>query len=186
MQSPAAEPKSVREAYDLLARLGAPPRLLAHARLVAEAAELLVAELQRRHVPIDAEFVGVAAVLHDAGKILHPEELQDSGSQHEAAGARLLLGAGVAPALARCCLSHAQWEGMACSLEELLVALADHLWKGKRNAELERRVIEGIAGRTGQAFWALFVELDGCFEAIAADGTGRLLRSQTNAGWVER
>src|SRR5262245_38903062 len=55
MQSPAAEPKSVPEAYDLLARLGAPPRLLAHARLVAEAAELLVAELQRRHVPIDAD-----------------------------------------------------------------------------------------------------------------------------------
>src|SRR5262249_22621552 len=131
MQSAAAEPRSVREAYELLVRLGAPPRLLAHARLVAEAAVLLLAELQRRHVPLDADFVRVAAVLHDAGKILHPEELQDSGSEHEAAGERLLLGEGVAPALARCCLSHAQWEAMACSLEELLVALADHLWKGK-------------------------------------------------------
>jgi HD superfamily phosphodiesterase len=186
MQSNAAEPKSVREAYDLLVRLGAPPRLLAHAGLVAEAAEPLLTELQRRHVRLDADFVRVAAVLHDAGKILHPEELQDSGSEHEAAGERLLLAEGVAPALARCCMSHAQWERMACSLEELLVALADHLWKGERKAELERRVIERIAERTGQAFWALFVELDTCFEAIAAGGTGRLLRSQTNAGRVGR
>jgi hypothetical protein len=67
----------------------------------------------------------------------------------------------------------------AVLLEELIVALADTLWKGKRNATLEKRVIELISERLGLAFWDLFLELDNNFESIAANGTTRLLRSQT-------
>jgi hypothetical protein len=68
---------------------------------------------------------------------------------------------------------------MQCSLEELIVALADTLWKGRRNASLEKRVIELISERLGRAFWDLFIELDNNFETIAANSTTRLLRSQT-------
>lgn len=62
------------------------------------------------------------------------------------------------------------------SFEELVVALADNLWKGKRNAVLEKKVIEGAAARSQRAFWELFVPLDTCFERIAADGPNRLTR----------
>jgi hypothetical protein len=171
---------SIDAARDLLVRLGAPASLITHVHLVGEAAELLLAELARLDVPHDADFVRAAVVLHDAGKILRPGDLHGGGSEHEAAGERLLRSHGVDPALARCCLSHARWDQMPCSLEELVVALADTLWKGRRNETLEKRVIDQVSGRLEQSFWDLFVELDDCFESIAADGAVRLLRSQTN------
>ncbi|MEM8642558.1 MAG: hypothetical protein AAGG51_27630 [Cyanobacteria bacterium P01_G01_bin.54] len=63
-------------------------------------------------------------------------------------------------------------------MEELLVALADALWKGKRQTELETLVIEQVALRSGGDYWTVFMALDSCFEAIAADGQQRLWRSQ--------
>jgi hypothetical protein len=69
---------------------------------------------------------------------------------------------------------------MQSSLEELVVALADTLWKGKRNAALEKRVTELASKTLGYGVWDLFIELDNSFETIAADGTTRLLRSRTN------
>jgi len=164
-------------AHDLLVRLGAPPRLITHARLVGEAAELLLTQLDVLGVAVDADFVRCGVILHDAGKILHPNELSHGGREHELAGETLLLAQGVDPALARCCRSHARWDAMPCSLEELLIALADCLWKGHRNAALEKRVIDAIKARTARDFWDLFVELDTCFESIASDATERLRRS---------
>ena len=117
-------------------------------------------------------------VLHDAGKILIPGELCGDGAEHEPAGEKLLLAQGLDPALARCCLSHARWASMPCSLEELLVALADSLWKGKRDSALEKQAIQAISDRVGNDFWDLYIELDSCFESIAANGTTRLMRSQ--------
>jgi hypothetical protein len=70
---------------------------------------------------------------------------------------------------------------MDCSLEELLVALADKLWKGARHEKLERRVIEGVAGKFGKGVWDVFVELDTGFEEIAAGGAARLERSRPAA-----
>jgi hypothetical protein len=66
---------------------------------------------------------------------------------------------------------------MEVSLEELLVALADKLWKGVRNPRLEERCIDGIAAALGKARWDIFIELDSSFERIAADGQKRLERS---------
>lgn len=165
--------KPADEARDLLVRLGAPEGLITHTCLVGEAAELLLAQLRRLAVPHDAEFIRAAVVLHDAGKILHPDELRAGGSEHEAAGEKLLLAHRVDPPLARCCRSHSQWDRMACTLEELLVALADNLWQGKRSPALEERLIEGIGERLGREFWDLFVELDSSFETIAAGGAAR-------------
>ncbi|APR81553.1 Hypothetical protein A7982_06902 [Minicystis rosea] len=89
-----------------------------------------------------------------------------------------MLDHGVDPQIARCCLSHARWADMDVSLEELLVALSDKLWKGVRNAELERRVVEAVAAKLGRDFWDLFVDLDSTFEEIAAQGSERLERSR--------
>ena len=67
---------------------------------------------------------------------------------------------------------------MTVSLEELLVALADKLWKGVRKLELEERVIDRVAASLKTDRWDAFVELDNLFETIAADGTARLERSR--------
>ena len=165
------------EAQQFLHSLGASPKLLLHTRLVTEAGDLLISKLQDLQVRFDATFIRAGIVFHDAGKIIHPEELANKGSEHEAAGERLLIKNGVAPELARCCRSHNQWQTMECSLEELCIALADTLWKGKRKRSLEEKFVEMLASRCERDFWARSAEMDSCFEMIAAAGDSRLLRS---------
>ena len=60
---------------------------------------------------------------------------------------------------------------------DLLVALADKLWKGKREDELEQRAAGAIERATGRPAWEVFDALDAICEAVAADGTDRLARS---------
>jgi len=171
-------PASVEEATQLLARLGAPPRLLRHVALVGEAGERLLELAGGLHLPIDATTVRVGIVLHDAGKILASAELDAPGGEHEPLGEGLLLEHGVSPGLARICVSHARWAEMPVSLEELLVALSDKLWKGVRNAQLEERFINETAQAMDRDRWDLFVQLDSLFEEVAADGPARLERSR--------
>ena len=170
---------SVQEAYQLLNKLGASSGLILHVQLVGEAAELLIHKLDELLIEFDRKFVRIGVVFHDAGKILHPTELVAKGNRHEADGESLLIANGINPNLARCCRSHGQWQAIECSLEELLVALSDTLWKGKRDKELEELVIQRLAMRSTKEYWDLFIEMDYCFEQIAADGHSRLLRSQS-------
>lgn len=160
----------------LLQTLGAPATLLRHATLVLEAAELLLSALRSLSCPLREDWVRAGAVLHDAGKILHPEELYQRGARHEPDGEALLLSHGVSPSIARCCRSHARWDEPGVCLEERLVALADKLWKGKRAHTLEERVVRDVHGRRGGHYWELFLLLDAQFETIAATGTQRLAR----------
>jgi hypothetical protein len=165
------------EAYAFLKEIGAPDKLIRHVSLVGEAAELLIEKLNRLNVPVDARFVRLGVAFHDAGKIKYPEELRVKGNRHESAGEEFLLQQGLSPELARCCVSHGQWQTLDCSFEELLVALADTLWKGKRNEELEKRVVEKTAQLIAREPWNLFIEMDSYFEQIAAGGVERLLQS---------
>ncbi|MCA9621543.1 MAG: HD domain-containing protein [Myxococcales bacterium] len=171
-------PAAPREARALLTELGASPRLLRHVELVGEAADALLTALGERRVPIDDAFVRVGVILHDAGKVLHPRELDAAGGAHEPAGQALLLEHGVSPALARVCLSHARWHELEVSLEELTIALADKLWKGVRAVALEERFIDAVAAALGADRWDVFVALDTSFELIAAGGDARLARSR--------
>ena len=169
--------QTVHEAYQLLQELGAPAKLILHVKLVAEAAELLIFKLHQLGVQFDESLIRLGVVFHDAGKILHPRELINKGNKHEADGEELLISHGVDPRLARCCRSHAQWQTMECSFEELCIALADTLWKGKRIAQLEELFIKVLATLCNKKYWELFVEMDSYFETIASDGDSRLLRS---------
>jgi hypothetical protein len=172
--------ETVLAAYQFLEDLGASPHLIVHVKLVGEAAELIIAELDRLAIDIDKDFIRLGVVFHDAGKILHPAELSTKGNRHEADGESLLIQHNVDPTLARCCRSHAKWQQMDCSLEELWVALADTLWKGKRNSQLEELAISRLAKQAHRDYWELFIQMDNCFERIAADGHFRLLRSQSH------
>jgi hypothetical protein len=138
----------------------------------------LIEKLDQMNVPFDARFVRLGVAFHDAGKIKYPEELSVKGKRHETAGEEFLLQQGLSPELARCCVSHGQWQTVDCSFEELLVALADTLWKGKRNEELEKRVVEKTVQLLAREPWNLFIEMDSHFESVAAGGLDRLLQSQ--------
>ncbi|MBN1312862.1 MAG: phosphohydrolase [Anaerolineae bacterium] len=166
----------------MLERLGAPDHLLQHVSLVGEALEELLAGLSELGISPDVETVCIGVVLHHAGKILYPNELVGPGSEHEAAGEALLLRHGVAPHLARICRSHAQWRDMDVSLEELLVGLADRLWKGKRATDLEERVVDVLSRKLGRDRWELYIQADDLFERVASRGVERLARSMSVGG----
>ncbi|WP_295621549.1 HD domain-containing protein [Chamaesiphon sp. GL140_3_metabinner_50] len=171
--------KSVQTAYEFLQELGAPPHLIQHVKLVGEAAEMLILQFQQFYLDFDSDWIRLGVAFHDTGKILHPSEFVEKGNRHEIAGEILLLEQGVDPKIARCCRSHGQWQQLECSFEELIVALADNLWKGKRNRELEDRVIGKVARMLGKDYWDVFGCLDDKFEEIAASGDLRLARSLT-------
>lgn len=167
--------ETTEDALTLLRDIGAPARLVRHVMLVGEAADALLGTFARHGVPLDEAFVRIGVVLHDVGKVIYQEELSRAGSAHEPAGERLLLDRGVSARLARVCRSHAQWQSLDASLEELIIALADKLWKGVRVPALEELVIERAALNRDK--WDLFIPLDAAFEEIAAGGDNRLARS---------
>jgi len=171
--------KSRKEALLLLNELGATPRLLHHGQTVGSAADIVVDRLQSLGVSCDVQLIEMGAILHDAGKVPHPQELSQPGTLHEQAGEALLLSHGVQPELARFCVTHAQWNLPGVSLEEQVVALADKLWKGKREPDLELIVIDEVAARLGRSRWDVFETLDNTFENIAAAGAERLELSRS-------
>jgi len=168
----------IQRAWEVLRALGAPSALIRHAELVHEAATFVVDGLVREGIEFDASFVLAGAILHDAGKVAHPDELTAPGRQHELAGPTLLEARGTPARLARVAVSHARWRVMDCSLEELLVALSDKLWRGTREDELEREVVRRAAKRTGRSEWEAFIKLDAVFEEAAAAGPSRLERAK--------
>jgi len=171
--------KDRNEALLLLEKLGAAPRLIHHARTVSEAARAVSASIQNLGVTCDARLIELGATVHDAGKIQHPQELSQPGKLHEEAGEALLLCHGVQPEVARFCVTHAQWSLPTVLLEERVVALADKLWKGKREPDLELNVIDEVAARLGGSRWDVFASLDNTFEEIAASGAERLELSRS-------
>ena len=92
----------------------------------------------------------------------------------EAAGEALLAAHGVALEAARCCRSHAGYGTMTVSFEELLVALADKLWKGVREGALELCAIDAAADRLHEDRWAVYGRFDDLFERIASEGGERV------------
>lgn len=166
------------DAYRFLRELGASDRLILHSQLVSEVAEKIAEQISSLGITINKLLVLFGAVLHDVGKILHPEELEGVGNRHEEAGESLLVKYGIAHDIARCCRTHGHWQTMNCSLEEYLIAISDTIWKGKRDSELEKRIGDIITERTGRDKWEILIELDTLFESIAAEGPERLMRSQ--------
>jgi hypothetical protein len=172
-----AAPTSPHDALAWLASRGAHPWLVRHHELVLEAAEEIVASMARFSVELDRERVLVGAALHDAGKIAHAEEMSAPGHAHESEGERMLLAAGFDPAVARVCVTHAEWSEPRATIEDRLVALADALWKGKRDEELERALVAELAAATRREEWDVYAELDELCEGVARSGPRRLARS---------
>ncbi|TCO44794.1 HD domain-containing protein [Actinocrispum wychmicini] len=163
-------------AGELLAGLAAPPRLAAHLRAVHDVAWQL-ADWVQLHYP-SAEFDRPAmlfgAATHDIGKTVHIGELSDPGSEHEQAGCEILLARGVAPDLARFARTHGSWSAPDATMADLLVSLADKIWKAKRVPDLEQLVIDRLVAVSDKTPWEVFMALDDELQRIAVDADRRL------------
>lgn len=114
------------------------------------------------------------AATHDIGKTAHVAELSGPGSAHEEAGRRLLLARGVDAELARFAGTHATWADADNRIEDLLVSVADKIWKNKRVPELEDMVVRQLAEASGRTAWEEFLAFDDLLTTVGegADGTG--------------
>ena len=81
---------------------------------------------------------------------------------------------GIPAHIARFCRTHAGWKSPDNTLEDLLIALADKLWEGCRNEQLENLVINKIASLIQKDFWDIFILADSLFEKIGDRGINRL------------
>ncbi|MDC0288030.1 HD domain-containing protein [Rubripirellula sp.] len=171
--TPCALPDAVA---DLCARLHAPQRLIAHLTLVHDVACQITRRLNSDFptLKLNASMVQLGAATHDMGKIVHPEELCAAGTQHELAGPAFLTQHGFPADIARCARTHGRWADEELALEELLVALADHVWKGARCERLETRIVELIAEKTGQQTWEVFQAVDELLNTITSNSEARL------------
>jgi hypothetical protein len=159
-------------AAELLLAVEAPPRLGAHLRAVHDVAWSLTDALGRRRPDLrfDTTAVLFGAATHDIGKVQHVAEISAPGRLHEEAGRDLLLRYGVPAHLARFAGSHGSWDAAAVTLEDLLVSLADKVWKGARVTGLEERV----GAQLGGVPWEAFLVLDDILQQLAAGADDRL------------
>ena len=169
---PRLRPLPLRAA-ELLRDVQAPPRLVAHLRAVHDVAAQLVAWAANRGLTVDADAVLFGAATHDIGKALHRSELSGPGAEHECAGRDLLLARGIPPELARFAAGHGTWNAET-ALDDLLVSLADAVWKGKRRTELEDLVVARMAAASGREVWDEFLALDTVLTEIGEGADERL------------
>ncbi|MET8978363.1 HD domain-containing protein [Streptomyces sp. NPDC004539] len=170
---PPLRPLPVR-AVALLEGVSAPPRLVAHLRAVHDVAAQLLDAVGVFGLAVDREAVLFGAATHDIGKALHPAELSGPGSQHEEAGRELLLARQVPAELARFAGTHASWQSPEADAEDLLVSLADKIWKNKRVPDLEDLVVAELSRACGRPLWQVFMELDETLTRIGEDADRRL------------
>ena len=165
------------EVAKLLERVSAPPRLVAHLILVHDVASKLADGIAQcfPSVAFDRHAVLFGAATHDIGKALDRSELTQPGKRHEERGVELLREMAIPDDRARFAYTHGNWSsGRDITLEDLLVALADNCWKGKRVDELESKTVELLSSASGEAAWTCYAELDEILGSLAADADSRL------------
>lgn len=123
---------------------------------------------------IDKNTISLGAALHDAGKIIHPNELYGPGARHEEDGPVFLIDHGFDPTIARFSRTHGKWDSEELNLEDLLVALSDTIWKGARIDALESKVVKAISDETKSEIWDVFYRLDEALTVIAGKAEERL------------
>lgn len=165
------------EVLDICEASSAPPRLIAHLTLVHDVASKLLARIRVVFpcLQIEESDVLFGAATHDLGKAAIRQELSEPGRLHEQKGAAMLKALGVPEKKARFAITHGEWEDShSLQLEDLLVALADNCWKGKRVSDLETRIVEHIALATNTPIWEVFASLDDMLQEVTASADARL------------
>ena len=169
------------EVAELLEKAKAPPMLRAHLALVHDAAVTLTECISALwpELEYDPEAVRMGAATHDIGKVVFPDEMTGPGRHHEAVGAGVLADCGFPERFARFTRTHGRWrQEQDAPLEDLLVALADTLWKGERDDELEDRCCRTIARMCGLDPWRVSLRFYEMTEQVAEGAEERLAWQQ--------
>ena len=114
------------------------------------------------------------ALLH-IGKARFPNELTGPGSLHEECGVEMLSNAGVPSSLARFALTHSSWASPTTTIEDLSVSVADKIWRGKRQEDLERILINRLSLALSKPEWEVFASMDNILLDLAAAAVHRLV-----------
>ncbi|GCE28708.1 hypothetical protein KDA_41920 [Dictyobacter alpinus] len=166
------------EVLPVLEKYAAPPRLVAHLTVVHHVAAMLIQQVSVYwpELVYDRDLVLFGAATHDIGKAIYRHELREPGHQHEEIGPQLLLESGFSEAQARFARTHARYnQEEQPQLEDLLVAFADTIWKGKRDQTLEQVLAHHIATHTGEAQWEVYMKIDDIAEALASEAHARIV-----------
>jgi putative nucleotidyltransferase with HDIG domain len=163
--------------HELLQQLQAPPRLIAHLTLVHDVAAKLIFQIDGAwpNLKYDRTAVLIGAATHDIGKAIKPEELVAPGKDHEGIGVALLQKAGFPEKHARFAWTHGgETREPHQTLEDLLVRIADTIWKGVRNEALEEQLCTLLAERRSEKTWEVFAKLDDIICGITETSDERL------------
>lgn len=171
------EAKFPKDVNRLLQELEAPERLIRHLFIVHETASLLVNFITKNwpEIAINQHLILFGAATHDIGKTRVTNELYESGNLHENEGEKLLLDKGYTIDEARFASNHSNWQNHD-QLEDLLVSLADKVWKGKRIPALEFNTAASIAKKLNQDVWEIEPILNAYLDQLA-------LQASSNLNW---
>ena len=122
------------EVEELLEILNSPERLKRHLSIVHTTAFEILTQLKTAwpNLEINQELILFGAATHDIGKTEITDELFERGKRHELTGMTILLNHGFTNEQARFALTHGNWQDESLTIEDLLVALSDKIWKGRQ------------------------------------------------------
>lgn len=119
------------------------------------------------------EKIKFGAAIHDIGKSIHKNELSNPGNKHENDGYDLLIKMGITDEYAKYAKIHSKWNENS-EIEDLIVSLADKIWKGQRNQELEDLLVNKVSNLINKEHWEIFLIMDNIIQEIAEDADKRL------------
>lgn len=161
---------------ELLQGLDTPESLRKHLQIVYSTASELLTQCKREWptINLNEKLILIGAGTHDIGKAKIKSELFESGTKHELAGRQMLLKFGFTEDESRFAFTHGNWREDNLKLEDLLVSLADKIWKGKRIEELEEKVSHLLSESLQIDYWEIYGSLDKILEQISSGADERL------------
>ena len=165
-----------KDIQDLLAQNDAPMLLERHLTIVYNVGIELTIKLMQAwpNLIVVREEILFGTATHDIGKMFETNELSHSGNLHEQVGYEFLVRQGIPENLARFAKTHGDWRDEQLKLQDLLVTLADKIWKGKRIDELEERLATMIYKYLDLDYWDVYMKLDSLISSIIIGADKRL------------
>lgn len=160
----------------LLDELDCPGLLQRHLILVYNTASDLTQKMKLEFPAFNLleDEIAFGAATHDIGKIIEKAELSEKGNRHEQMGYNILINYGIADNLARFTKTHGDWKNDQVKTEDLIVSLADKIWKGQRIDALEERLIAAISTAINEDYWTVYSKMDRIITEISAGADIRL------------
>ncbi len=165
----------------ILDNLHCPILLNRHLILVYNVSKVLTKKIlyEFPNLRLNEDEILFGAATHDIGKIIEKKELREKGNIHEETGYKILIDYGINENLARFTITHGSWENENLRIEDLIVSLADKIWKGQRIDKLEEKLIKEISTLINLDYWDTYLKLDSIISEIII-GADKRLNWQSN------